>query len=134
MSPLFPAPRSADLGSAGAICASAGACAYAGVQPSAPAVPSISPILMRFFILYLSLPLYFSQAGWLLWQPVALARFQTALMQEVITPDFQLTRSEEHTSELQSLMRISYAVFCLKKKTKNITCKPHTEHHIHNNT
>src|SRR3546814_10629361 len=29
------------------------------------------------------------------------------------------TRSEEHTSELQSLMRISYAVFCLKKKTTN---------------
>src|SRR3546814_3197189 len=34
-------------------------------------------------------------------------------------------RSEEHTSELQSLMRISYAVFCLKKKTKIITT-PHT--------
>src|SRR3546814_6447965 len=30
-----------------------------------------------------------------------------------------LTRSEEHTSELQSLMRISYAVFCLKKKKNN---------------
>src|SRR3546814_1611903 len=30
-----------------------------------------------------------------------------------------LWRSEEHTSELQSLMRISYAVFCLKKKNKN---------------
>src|SRR3546814_9958658 len=30
-------------------------------------------------------------------------------------------RSEEHTSELQSLMRISYAVFCLKKKTKRRT-------------
>src|SRR3546814_9243429 len=29
------------------------------------------------------------------------------------------SRSEEHTSELQSLMRISYAVFCLKKKNKN---------------
>src|SRR3546814_6878999 len=29
------------------------------------------------------------------------------------------TRSEEHTSELQSLMRISYAVFCLKKKKSN---------------
>src|SRR3546814_6212884 len=29
----------------------------------------------------------------------------------------QAARSEEHTSELQSLMRISYAVFCLKKKT-----------------
>src|SRR3546814_2534302 len=33
-------------------------------------------------------------------------------------PDRIPTRSEEHTSELQSLMRISYAVFCLKKKTK----------------
>src|SRR3546814_9753393 len=34
-----------------------------------------------------------------------------------------VTRSEEHTSELQSLMRISYAVFCLKKKTNtsNVT-------------
>src|SRR3546814_1531685 len=30
------------------------------------------------------------------------------------------TRSEEHTSELQSLMRISYAVFCLKKKNRTI--------------
>src|SRR3546814_8567541 len=36
-----------------------------------------------------------------------------------------LARSEEHTSELQSLMRISYAVFCLKKK-KHMT---HTPHH-----
>src|SRR3546814_5795347 len=34
-------------------------------------------------------------------------------------------RSEEHTSELQSLMRISYAVFCLKKK------KPHISHSYH---
>src|SRR3546814_2663794 len=32
-------------------------------------------------------------------------------------------RSEEHTSELQSLMRISYAVFCLKKKTQQKTSK-----------
>src|SRR3546814_2698416 len=32
-----------------------------------------------------------------------------------------LDRSEEHTSELQSLMRISYAVFCLKKKKKTQT-------------
>src|SRR3546814_2181351 len=34
-----------------------------------------------------------------------------------IEDDVALVRSEEHTSELQSLMRISYAVFCLKKKT-----------------
>src|SRR3546814_996765 len=32
-------------------------------------------------------------------------------------------RSEEHTSELQSLMRISYAVFCLKKKKKKTTTR-----------
>src|SRR3546814_12517180 len=32
--------------------------------------------------------------------------------------NFDQARSEEHTSELQSLMRISYAVFCLKKKKK----------------
>src|SRR3546814_14192584 len=35
-------------------------------------------------------------------------------------------RSEEHTSELQSLMRISYAVFCLKKKNKTIQILLHT--------
>src|SRR3546814_2234209 len=43
-------------------------------------------------------------------------------------------RSEEHTSELQSLMRISYAVFCLKKKTNNkqhITYKTHYAHNTH---
>src|SRR3546814_2455854 len=34
-------------------------------------------------------------------------------------------RSEEHTSELQSLMRISYAVFCLKKKTQSNTTRIH---------
>src|SRR3546814_9648560 len=36
-------------------------------------------------------------------------------------------RSEEHTSELQSLMRISYAVFCLKKKTKSTKRQLRTE-------
>src|SRR3546814_6120542 len=35
-------------------------------------------------------------------------------------------RSEEHTSELQSLMRISYAVFCLKKKNTNAKTTIHT--------
>src|SRR3546814_10864654 len=37
------------------------------------------------------------------------------------------SRSEEHTSELQSLMRISYAVFCLKKKTRSRTIRPSTK-------
>src|SRR3546814_3165980 len=44
-------------------------------------------------------------------------------------------RSEEHTSELQSLMRISYAVFCLKKKKKQNYIhkinKPHHDRHRH---
>src|SRR3546814_10439885 len=47
------------------------------------------------------------------------------------------TRSEEHTSELQSLMRISYAVFCLKKKKHNHkkqTNKPYRELTEHNST
>src|SRR3546814_3226164 len=42
-------------------------------------------------------------------------------------------RSEEHTSELQSLMRISYAVFCLKKKKIALSHKkPRSEHWISN--
>src|SRR3546814_8087977 len=57
---------------------------------------------------------YYSLRGKILWQP----------------------RSEEHTSELQSLMRISYAVFCLKKKKQSKTkpSKPtctHTHHSQH---
>src|SRR3546814_2978797 len=42
---------------------------------------------------------------------------ETGLSQRRGLPDLRCHRSEEHTSELQSLMRISYAVFCLKKKT-----------------
>src|SRR3546814_4272102 len=41
----------------------------------------------------------------------------------VATMPSWVTRSEEHTSELQSLMRISYAVFCLKKKNKTTLIK-----------
>src|SRR3546814_1383142 len=50
------------------------------------------------------------------WQPVGLTE---GLWREVAAPPplaFSERRSEEHTSELQSLMRISYAGFCLKKK------------------
>src|SRR3546814_6060332 len=41
-------------------------------------------------------------------------------------PFVAITRSEEHTSELQSLMRISYAVFCLKKKKPSIQNRHHS--------
>src|SRR3546814_7190760 len=44
----------------------------------------------------------------------------------------QLPRSEEHTSELQSLMRISYAVFCLKNKNTNTQIDNNTSRRTHN--
>src|SRR3546814_1161646 len=62
----------------------------------------------------------------------ALARGLRAAGHEVliVAPDRDRSgRSEEHTSELQSLMRISYAVFCLKKKnkkTQTCNCLPYT--------
>src|SRR3546814_3782014 len=50
-------------------------------------------------------------------------------------PRTHACRSEEHTSELQSLMRISYAVFCLKKKKKNMYAIRHTiNNNIHKKT
>src|SRR3546814_5130398 len=48
---------------------------------------------------------------------IAMGTHQIAAIEELA----RAHRSEEHTSELQSLMRISYAVFCLKKKTKTNT-------------
>src|SRR3546814_2950920 len=50
---------------------------------------------------------------------------------EEAAAEFVVLRSEEHTSELQSLMRISYAVFCLKTKTKS---KPNTTIQIQHDT
>src|SRR3546814_1796102 len=51
-----------------------------------------------------------------------LQTFACAVAEPLVTGDLRAAlpglRSEEHTSELQSLMRISYAVFCLKKKTQ----------------
>src|SRR3546814_3526318 len=45
--------------------------------------------------------------------------------------DWPARRSEEHTSELQSLMRISYAVFCLQKKNTNSLQHQHQNHSLH---
>src|SRR3546814_8055897 len=47
-----------------------------------------------------------------------LQRLQAAINRDQLAFNETSVRSEEHTSELQSLMRISYAVFCLKKKKK----------------
>src|SRR3546814_7736196 len=65
--------------------------------------------------------------GWSVYSPLTALATAMSERQELIAPVAALDpfagsldlRSEEHTSELQSLMRISYAVFCLKKK-KNI--------------
>src|SRR3546814_2072077 len=60
-----------------------------------------------------------------------------AYVDDRLSPDRRAdvaARSEEHTSELQSLMRISYAVFCLKKKKTNYYIKQQTENTIIINT
>src|SRR3546814_7371636 len=67
---------------------------------------------------------YLVFGGYSLSRDEQMAQFATFYLREgmlgmPVPPEW---RSEEHTSELQSLMRISYAVFCLKKKKTN---KPH---------
>src|SRR3546814_7287386 len=73
-------------------------------------------------------------------QPRSVERFQPPDPAGIEAVEVGSGRSEEHTSELQSLMRISYAVFCLKKKTNknNISTqkpcyknKTITRHHKH---
>src|SRR3546814_2709461 len=57
-----------------------------------------------------------ASADWRLMLPFAGWLLGYALLMRWFVPRMGRVRSEEHTSELQSLMRISYAVFCLKKK------------------
>src|SRR3546814_9038534 len=67
-------------------------------------------------------------AAKLLWEPNASIR--VALSARYSHLDIETGRSEEHTSELQSLMRISYAVFCLKKKKPPYRQQSEEVHHI----
>src|SRR3546814_7076609 len=55
-----------------------------------------------------------------IWYLLQRTAFGCVVRAGIQQPDM-VARSEEHTSELQSLMRISYAVFCLKKQTKPTT-------------
>src|SRR3546814_2550376 len=56
---------------------------------------------------------------WIMSSSLCWKAFHTAGIQSYANFVSKISRSEEHTSELQSLMRISYAVFCLKKKKKH---------------
>src|SRR3546814_2191098 len=67
-----------------------------------------------------------SQSGSVVMSGVMTTRFNFMALPQVPIGSAHSSRSEEHTSELQSLMRISYAVFCLKKK------KNHNLLYIHN--
>src|SRR3546814_4594728 len=65
--------------------------------------------------------------------PIAAAEFDDLI--RTLRLSLTRKRSEEHTSELQSLMRISYAVFCLKKKNRiNISTTTHIFVFIHSIT
>src|SRR3546814_4032006 len=55
------------------------------------------------------------------WAEINIVFRRFAYLRKILTGICHTRRSEEHTSELQSLMRISYAVFCLKHKTR---CNP----------
>src|SRR3546814_9644307 len=68
----------------------------------------------------------FRSAQW----PAFFSFFAARFSFSVFSGFFFSSRSEEHTSELQSLMRISYAVFCLKKKTNQPKPKHTLTNHI----
>src|SRR3546814_934516 len=82
----------------------------------------LMPVLMLVIQSLSGKALFFSEA-WMLMRSAALQSVKLALWSTLLLTSVGLWmayRSEEHTSELQSLMRISYAVFCLKKKNNNI--------------
>src|SRR3546814_2320429 len=66
--------------------------------------------------------------GRLMTRPIAPSSLCSQSRETVCVKFSSSRRSEEHTSELQSLMRISYAVFCLKKKTTTNTRQTATHH------
>src|SRR3546814_6551714 len=87
---------------------------------------TVDPRFTRVRVRHKVLPVLETELG----PGVAVALARTA---DLLRPDMELLddlRSEEHTSELQSLMRISYAVFCLKnKKTTHYSTRPtHTKY------
>src|SRR3546814_5969460 len=92
-------------------------------------MPAIVPLVMKTF----QPPLSTGSLNARRWVSVDQSIASTFTSKPIRRSDWAPTRrSEEHTSELQSLMRISYAVFCLKKKNKKITQHKHTENSSEN--
>src|SRR3546814_10568706 len=79
-------------------------CAVIGMFLASPGLPELGPVVAG------------TVGIWLL--AAAAFAVNCLIEQEIDARMLRTARSEEHTSELQSLMRISYAVFCLKKKNK----------------
>src|SRR3546814_4323098 len=74
-------------------------------------------VLADFPALNVDFKLVDAMAALMVTKPEAIDTVVATNLHADILSDLASARSEEHTSELQSLMRISYAVFCLKKKT-----------------
>src|SRR3546814_2701386 len=91
-----------------------------------PTSPLVPPSRHAFFIPHASSYFSNSMGAYIVFCEALLnlvAREMGPAALDALSRRDHLIRSEEHTSELQSLMRISYAVFCLKKKQNTITAK-----------
>src|SRR3546814_4446559 len=112
--------------------------------PRAPSLVEVAPFLFERALMINGTSKAYAMTGWRIGYAVGPAQLIEVIVKMIgqsttcassvgqaaalvaLTSD--QTRSEEHTSELQSLMRISYAVFCLKKKTIKRTY--HYRHHV----
>src|SRR3546814_8816710 len=87
-----------------------------------PDTPCPAPTLFRSRPRTASAPMATPRARWRRSRPGGSSTTCCYCRRSRARPDTPTARSEEHTSELQSLMRISYAVFCLKKQNKHSHC------------
>src|SRR3546814_10454204 len=113
---LFPASNRSSASAIGfniALAFIAGPAAYIGTWLAGTTGDPVSPAWYMVLLAVIALPFLWK------WLPETAGR-------DITSEDDAVRRSEEHTSELQSLMRISYAVFCLKKKKQHIL--KHTKH------
>src|SRR3546814_4571002 len=88
-------------------------------QDAASLIDTVLPTIPKRSLVYLDPPYYLKGKG--LYEHHYEHDDHAGIAKKVRKIKKSWIRSEEHTSELQSLMRISYAVFCLKKKKKKIT-------------